>query len=416
MNILIANWTWYPSGGDWTYIENVSRLYQENGHKVIPFSMADERNIPTEYSEFFIANINYKELNEEKKLTKGIEVLTKSIYSLEAKKNLERLLDTIKIDLAHLNLIHHYITPSILKVLKKRNIPIIWTLHDYTAICPQSTFISNDKICEKCIGGRFYHCTLNKCKKQSYLASSVAALENYVYRFSHYYSYVDYFVCPSVFSYEKYKKHGFFPEKLRQIYHGYQFENVFIDDKFSKQPLPKKEDKNYIVFVGRLEKIKGVSTLLKAMKNNPDIHLKVIGDGESEKDLIAYKTENKLNNVEFMGKRTKEEVWQLIYYSKFLICPSEWYEVLGFTIVEAMLMGKPVIGANIGAIPETVIHNYSGILFEAGNAEELSKRIRMLYNDENEISRLGSNAKAHAEALFSPQKHFDGLKALITNL
>ncbi len=217
MNILIANWTWYPSGGDWTYIENVSKIYQENGHKVIPFSMADERNIPSEYSSFFIKNIDYKKLNQQKKITKGVEVLTKSIYSLEAKKNLERLLDTVKIDFAHLNLIHHYVTPSILKVLKKRNIPIIWTLHDYTAICPQSTFISNDEICEKCIGGRFYHCTLNKCKKQSYLASSVAALENYVYRFSDYYTYVDHFVCPSVFSYEKYKKHEFFPGKLRDL-------------------------------------------------------------------------------------------------------------------------------------------------------------------------------------------------------
>lgn len=414
MNILIVNWTWYPSGGDWTYIENVSTLYQENGHKVIPFSMADERNIPSEYSRFFIGNINYKKLNEQKKITKGVEVLTKSIYSIEAKKNLERLLDTVKIDLAHLNLIHHYITPSILKVLKKRNIPIIWTLHDYTTICPQSTFISNDKICEKCIGGRFINCTLNKCKKQSYLASSVASLENYVYRFSNYYTYVDYFVCPSVFSYEKHKQHGFHPEKLRQIYHGYQFKIDEIND--SSNLLTKNGDRKYIVFVGRLEKIKGVSTLLKAMKYNTNIHLKVIGDGESEKDLLAYQAQYNLTNIEFMGKKSKEEVWQLIHSSEFLICPSEWYEVLGFTIVEAMLMGKPVIGANLGAIPETVIHNYSGILFEAGNVEELSKRIRILYNDKNEISRLGTNAKAHAENLFCPKKHFQELKKLIPNL
>ena len=416
MNILIANWTWYPSGGDWTYIENVSKLYRENGHKVIPFSMIDKRNIPTEFSEFFIKNIDYKKLNEKKKLTKGIEVLTKSIYSLEAKRNLERLLDTVSIDLAHLNLIHHYITPSILKVFKKRNIPIVWTLHDYTAICPQSTFVSNDKICEKCIGGRFYNCTLNKCKKQSYLASSVAALENYVYKFSDYYSYVDYFICPSVFSYEKYKKHGFFPEKLRQIYHGYQFESAIIEDSLNTKSLATKENRNYIIFVGRLEKIKGVSTLLKAMKSNPDIHLKVIGDGASEQDLLAYQLKNDLTNVEFLGKKSKEEVWQLIYHSEFLVCPSEWYEVLGFTIVEAMLMRKPVIGANIGAIPETVIHNYSGVLFEAGNVEDLSERIRTLYNDKNEIVRLGNNAKAHAEDLFSPQKHFEGLKKLITGL
>lgn len=415
MNILIANWTWYSSGGDWTYIENVSKLYQDNGHQVIPFSMEDERNIPNNYSEYFIKNIDYKKLNEQKKLSQGIEVLTKSIYSREAIKNLERLLDRVDIDLAHLNLIHHYITPSVLKVFKKRNIPVIWTLHDYTAICPQSTFISNDEVCEKCIGGRFYNCVLNKCKKQSYLASSVAAFENYVYKFSDYYSYVDYFICPSVFSYEKYKKHNFFPGKLRQIYHGYEFKDSSIHTNYIQKSIQDNKNK-YIVFVGRLEKIKGISTLLKAMKSNPGIHLKVIGDGNSENDLLAYQKENNLENVEFLGKRSKEEVWQLIYNSEFLICPSEWYEVLGFTIVEAMLMGKPVIGANIGAIPESVIHEYSGILFEAGNVQELSLKIKELYNNEDEILRLGNNAKTHAEQLFNPQKHFKELKRLVPNL
>ncbi len=415
MNILIANWTWYSSGGDWTYIENVSKLYQDNGHQIIPFSMEDERNIPNNYSEYFIKNIDYKKLNEQKKLSQGIEVLTKSIYSREAIKNLERLLDRVDIDLAHLNLIHHYITPSVLKVFKKRNIPVIWTLHDYTAICPQSTFISNDKVCEKCIGGRFYNCVLNKCKKQSYLASSVAAFENYVYKFSDYYSYVDYFICPSVFSYEKYKKHNFFPDKLRQIYHGYEFKDGSIHTNYTQKSIQDNKNK-YIVFVGRLEKIKGIATLLKAMKSNPGIHLKVIGDGNSENDLLAYQKENNLENVEFLGKRTKEEVWQLIYSSEFLICPSEWYEVLGFTIVEAMLMGKPVIGANIGAIPESVIHDYSGILFEAANVQELSLKIKELYNNEAEILRLGNNAKTHAEQLFNPQKHFNELKRLVPNL
>ena len=57
MNILVVNWTWYPSGGDWTYVESVVDLYTKNGHTVIPFSMKDERNFPTYYSKYFIENI-----------------------------------------------------------------------------------------------------------------------------------------------------------------------------------------------------------------------------------------------------------------------------------------------------------------------------------------------------------------------
>lgn len=414
----MANWTWFPSGGDWTYIENVSKLYQENGHQVIPFSMKDKRNIPSDYSDFFIETIDYKKLNEKKRLADGIKVLTKSIYSNEAKKKLNLLLDTIQIDLAHLNLIHHYITPSILRVFKERNIPVIWTLHDYTAICPQSTFISNDEICEKCIGGRFYNCTLNKCKKGSYLASSVASIENYFYNFSDHYSYVNHYICPSVFSFQKYKEHGFFKNKLNQLYHGYELNPSFLElmDSFRKNQTDNDSISKYIIFVGRLEKIKGVSTLLKAMKNHPDILLKIVGDGAAETELQEFKERYNLSNIEFMGKKNKEEVWKLIYDAEFLVCPSEWYEVLGFTIVEAMLMGKPVIGANIGAIPETVIHDETGFLFEAGNADDLHRKIEILFHNKDLILTLGENAKVHAKNLFNPQKHYEGLKRLVPGL
>lgn len=415
MNILLVNWTWYPSGGDWTYIENVSRLYEQNGHQVIPFSMNDHRNQPSEYSDFFIDTIDYKKLNQKKSLSDGVKVLSKSIYSKEAKKKLNRLLDQVPIGVAHLNLIHHYITPSILAVLKERNIPIVWTLHDYTAICPQSTFVSNDQICEKCLGGRFYNCALNRCKKGSFLASSIASFENYFYKFSDHYAYVDHYICPSVFSYEKYKKHQFFVDKLHHLYHGYALDPAVLDLTESVHTAQAPTSR-YIVFVGRLEKIKGVATLLEAMKDHPTIAVKIVGDGAAEQDLKRLKEVHQLTNVEFMGKQNKEEVWKIIQGAEFLVCPSEWYEVLGFTIVEAMLMGKPVIGARIGAIPETVVHQQTGLLFEPGNADDLHEKIDTLFYQQDLILTLGKNAKSHAENLFNPQKHFEGLKKIIPGL
>src|SRR4051812_2878151 len=119
MNILVINWTWYPSGGDWTYVENVVNLYQQKGHTVIPFSMKDDRNFATPYSEYFIEHIDYKKINRHS-ITAGLKVVAKSIYSTEAQQNLERLLNNVQVDFAHINVIHHYITPTILKILKDR--------------------------------------------------------------------------------------------------------------------------------------------------------------------------------------------------------------------------------------------------------------------------------------------------------
>lgn len=410
MNILVVNWTWYPSGGDWTYVESVVDLYTKNGHTVIPFSMKDERNFPTYYSKYFIENIDYKKINK-RSLSAGVKVVAKSIYSVEAQQNLERLLDDVKIDFVHINVIHHYITPTILKIIKKRNIPVIWTLHEYTPICPESTFISHGQICERCFGGAFYNCITHSCKKGSILASTVAALENYVHKYLNYYSYVDFYVCPSVFLYDKFKQFNFFNEKLVQLYHGYNYAEINATLK-----MPPSAAEKYIVFVGRLEKIKGAHTVLKAMQSCPQIELKVIGAGTQEAELQEFAQVNKLTNVSFLGKKTQQETLQLIRDAEFLICASEWYEVLGFTVVEAMALGKPVVGSDIGAIPEMVINNYTGLLFEPGNANQLSQCINLLYNDAEKIKKWGQNAQQHIQQLINTEKHFEGLKKLMPGL
>jgi glycosyltransferase involved in cell wall biosynthesis len=400
MNILVVNWTWYPSGGDWTYVESVVNLYEQQGHHVVPFSMQDDRNYPSEYSDYFIKNIDYKKINK-RSLTAGIKVVANSIYSFEAQQNLERLLTNTKIDFAHINVIHHYITPTILKILKEKNIPIIWTLHEYTPICPESTFISHDEICERCFGGAFYNCVTHSCKKGSYLASTVAALENYVHKYLNYYAYVDHYVCPSVFLYEKFKAFNFFHDKLVQIYHGYDYAEIE-----AAMSAPKLTGEKYIVFAGRLEKIKGAHTVLKAMQACPDIQLKIIGNGTQEEALKEFKDSHQLNNVTFLGKQNKQQTLQLINGAEFLI----------FTVVEAMALGRPVIGSRIGAIPEMVIDDETGLLFEPGNDVQLAGLIKLLYADADKITRMGKNAQLHINQLINTQKHFEGLQKLIPGL
>jgi glycosyltransferase involved in cell wall biosynthesis len=409
MNILVVNWTWYPSGGDFTYVENICRLYEEKGHHVIPFSMKDARNAPTPYDDYFIENIDYKKVK--RSFTAGIKVVMRSIYSFEAQRNLARLLSDVKIDVAHINVIHHYITPTILKILKEKNIPIIWTFHEYTPLCPDSAFISHDRVCEKCFGGAFYNCITHTCKKGSVLASTVAALENYVHGYLNYYAYVDHYVCTSVFMYEKFKSFNFFKDKLVQLYHGYDYTEIEV-----ARLKPKHDDQKYIVFVGRLEKIKGAHTVLKAMKAHPDIQLKIIGTGTQEDELKQFKADNHLDHVTFLGKKGKQETLQIINGAEFLVCASEWYEVLGFTVVEAMALDKPVIGSAIGAIPEMVIEGYTGLLFETGNADELAEKIQILYKDKELMALMGQNARLHINQLINNDTHYKGLQTLIPGL
>jgi glycosyltransferase involved in cell wall biosynthesis len=392
LNILIVNWTWFPSGGDWTYIENLCKFYESLGHTVIPFSMTNEKNFPNPFSEYFISNIDYRKLNKNKTLLSGFKAVKNSIYSTQAKSNLKLLLDKHHIDIVHLNNIHHYLTPaSIIPEIKKKHIPIIWTLHDYVILCPNTTFISHGKVCEKCKGGKFYQCIVNKCKKDSVQASFVAALESYANTYSDPYKYVDYFICPSEFIKNKFEDFGFDSRKLRQVYNLFDIHSVSgeYDDP------PEIVNKPYIVYVGNILKVKGIFTLVRAM-TGLELDLKVIGSGEHFDELRELVEHNQIQNVKLLGKMPKEEVFRIVRHSLFVVVPSEWYENLPYSLVEALLLAKPVLGADIGGIPELVINDITGQLFQPTNIADLRLKIQLMIDNKDKLIQMGNAARKHA--------------------
>jgi glycosyltransferase involved in cell wall biosynthesis len=390
----------------------VCRLYEKHGHSVIPFSMHDDRNFATPFSKYFLRKIDYKEMNQKKTISNGLKVLEKSIYSFEAKSKLEALLDENRIDIAHLHNIHNYHTVSILPVLKKRKIPIVWTLHDYKILCPNINFISHDKVCESCKGGSFYWCTLKKCKKNSLPASIIASVESYLNHATGAYDHVDYFLCPSDFMRKKFIEHGF-PEN-RLIY----LPNCYFQDANAVEERSKDESKNpYLLYVGRLESYKGIASLLKAFARYPkDLTLKIVGDGSQREELIALKEKLHLQNVEFLGRKSKEDVNDYLANCKFAVCPSEWYENLPFAVIEAMLASKPVVGSRIGGIPELIVDGETGFTFEPGNVQELSDTIMKMVNDPSGIIRMGKNAKMRTKQIIDPESHYRKMSEVFTKL
>jgi glycosyltransferase involved in cell wall biosynthesis len=392
LNILIVNWTWFPSGGDWTYIENLCKFYESLGHRVIPFSMTNEKNFPNPFSEYFISKIDYQELNKNKTLISGLKAAKNSIYSTQARSNLKLLLEKYHIDIVHLNNIHHYLTPaSIIPEIKKKNIPIIWTLHDYVILCPNTTFISHEKVCEKCKGGKFYQCILNKCKKESVQASFVAALESYANKFYNPYKNVDYFICPSVFIKKKFEAFGFDSNKLRQVYNLFDIHSV----SGQYEAPPETVNKPYIVYVGNILKVKGIFTLVKAMAGL-ELDLKVIGSGEHFSELKEMVDHGQIQNVKLLGKMAKEEVFRFVQHALFVVVPSEWYENLPYSLVEALLLAKPVLGADIGGIPELVINDVTGQLFQPANTADLRLKIQLMMSDKDKLIQMGKDAREHA--------------------
>ena len=383
MNILIVNWSWYPSGGDWTYISIIKSVYENHGHKVIPFSVKNYKNETSEYEKYFINQIDYKILNKTKSFPNILKVIKKSIYSFEAIKKLNLLLKDNKIDIAQLVSINSYQTPGIIPLLKKFNIPIVWRLVDYKLICPNTTLFSNGNICQLCKDGKFYKCITHRCKKKSFMASIIAAMECYFYKFNKAYNKVDLFSFQSKFTRDKFVEFGLDQNMTSILPNPVEYENF----------TPNFKHKNYILFYGRLEKHKGIFTLLKSMKQLPEIELRVIGDGRELDECKKFVNKNLMKNVGFLGPIWGQKLYEEINNCSFVIVPSEWYEPSPYSILQSFAAGKAVIGSNLGGIPDLIIDKYNGLLFKSGDYGELAQKIKSLSNDENLIIKFGKNAR-----------------------
>ena len=152
MKILNINKFFYLRGGAERYYFALSKLLEDNGHKIIPFSMKEEKNFPSSYSKYFVDNL---ELGNA-----GLNIINKSIRPIwykEAQKKLEALIKLEKPDIAHLHLIYHHLSPSILPILKKYNIPVVMTVHDYKLICPNYKLYTKNAVCKRCKGHKYYN-------------------------------------------------------------------------------------------------------------------------------------------------------------------------------------------------------------------------------------------------------------------
>lgn len=419
MKVLLVNWSWYPTGGDWTYVNNVRILYEQQGHEVIPFSTENEKNVATADPAYFIKSPDYKQLHKKHNVVNAVKAAGHSVVSFNALKKMDEVLANHRIDVAHLHNIHHYITPSIIWKLKKAGVKILWSLHDYKIICPESQFISHGKICEKCITGNFYHCSTNTCKKSSLPASILASTEAYFYHNTGLYKKVDAFLCPSAFLKNKFQQFGFDETRLHVSNLCYDIpviDNFIRENKKPDVTLSKTtSDSDYILYVGRIEEVKGIGTLIRAVAGTP-IRLKIAGSGEAVASFMEITAKGNFNNIEFLGFQDKAAVFDLSMHARFMVCPSEWYENFPYSVIESFLFSKPVVGSRIGGIPELVLDGETGLLFEAGNAEDLREKLLTLWNSPSRCESMGMAAKKHVSALVNFETHWKKIHSIINNI
>jgi len=206
---------------------------------------------------------------------------------------------------------------------------------------------------------------------------------------------------------DKLIERGFPPEKLAVVHHYTEFADI--------TPAYSRND-GYILYFGRLAPVKGVFTLLRAMKRFPKLQLRIAGDGPQRPQLTKYVESEGLHNVQFEGQLPFDILRKLIEKSMFVVVPSEFYETFGFSTIESFAFGKPVIASKLGALSEIVEDNKNGLHFEPQNVDALSEKIELLSNPPKIIERLGRQARVDVETKFSPEQHYRNVLKIYSQL
>lgn len=392
MKILLINKFLYPKGGDAISTLETGRLLEEKGHTVTFWGMDYPENPEYPYKDLFVS---YVDLNNLRGFTQRINAAANLLYSFEAKSKIEQLIKIERPDIVHINNFAHQISPSILDVFVKHNIPTVMTMRDYKIVCPTYSMLVDCKPCERCKDGRYYWCFLKKCTKSSYPKSLLNTLEMYLHhKILHIYYKIDVFISPSMFLKNKVKEMGFDGEVV-------YLPNFVRLEQFTPCYEPRE---NSIVYVGRLSHEKGVEVLMKVVRGL-DVQLKIIGDGPLREAL----EKGKPGNVSFLGYMAQDQLKDVVKKSMALVIPSEWYENNPRVVIEGFALGKPTIGARIGGIPELVKDGKTGYTFESGNAEDLRDKIECLLKDPDSAIEMGKNARRFVEENLNPEKHYQGL-------
>lgn len=356
--ILIVHNFYQIPGGEDTVVKNETEMLQENGNCVYLYT----RN-----------NSEMREFSFWKKLL----IPFTSIFSLKTYRNVKKIIKEKGIEIVHVHNTLTLISPSVYYAAFTSRVPVIQTLHNFRMLCPGGTFTCGETVCEECVQNGLWSAVRKKCYRDSRMQTFVGAAVLKVHRLLGTYRKVNY-ICLTEFN--KNKLFLLNSNKKKII----DEKRVFIKPNFVKgkeEVIPFAERKNYFLFAGRLERIKGITVLLEAWKEIKDSELILCGTGPEEAWVRDYIKSNGISNVKLMGQQEHRKVVDLMKYARALILPSQSYEGLPMTVLESYSVGTPVLGSDLGNTGNIIEEGITGFHFNCRELKSIREAVKKCKKD-----------------------------------
>lgn len=399
MKILNVGQNYRVTGGADRYFMSLADLLAAKGHDVVPFAARHPDNRDSEWSEFYPPGVDTE--------SPGWRDIPRFVYSRSARDGMSRLLSEFTPDLVHLHVYYGQLTASVLEPIERTGAPVVQTLHDCKLGCPVRTFLSQGEVCEACGGTQFWQALPRRCNQGSFLRTSLNVVEAYVSRWAGDIGKIDRFIAPSRFLRRKMLEHELVDPSAITV-----LPNFVDPDQFDPGGGPGE----HFLYFGRMREPKGIRTLVRASAGLPETPLLMVGTGRDREALENWVEDQGLDHVRFVGYREGEELRRLVRGAIAVVLPAEQYENCPMTVMEAMALGRPVIGSDIGGIPELIRHETDGLLFPSGDERRLREHLSRLASDPSEAARMGREGRRKVVDRYGPQLHYQRLMGIYRDL
>ncbi len=374
MRVLILH-SRYLSGaasGENRVVEDESRLLREAGHHVSVWAPAPVVSGAVE------------------RLRTGAS----AVWSRSAAREVGRIVRRDAIEVVHVHNLFPTLSPAVLRSARQAGAAVVVTLHNFRMMCLPANLLRDDRICEVCVGHAPWRGVIHRCYRASALGSTALATSLTLHRAAGTFDAVSRFLAVSDFV------------RRKHVEAGVPAGRIGVKANFTWPVDVRRGPGEYFVYLGRLSGEKGVDTLLRAWeRGRPDVPLVVVGDGPDGSALRASAP----HGVEFRGQVPSEEVAGILARARALLVPSRWYEAAPRSIIEAYAAGVPVLASDIGALPDLVASDVSGLLVPTDDAEGWAGAVERL-TDDAESERLGRQAFELWERRYSPARGIAGLE------
>jgi glycosyltransferase involved in cell wall biosynthesis len=340
-----------PASGENRVVEDEARLLNEAGHHVEMF--APELGQPSGFD----------------LVSAGIGM----IWSRRSAQHVTMLIDRSNPNLVHCHNLFPALSPAVIRATRNA-MPVVMTLHNYRLQCLPATFFRDGTICEDCLGRTPWPGVLHRCYQNSFAASAALASSLVLHERIGTFQRVNLYLAISEFVRRKHIQGGLSPSQ------------IIVKPHFTWPAERRDGPGQYFLFLGRLSSEKGVDVLLRAW-TKIRAKLLVAGDGPEAARLRAMAP----NNVEFRGTVSPDEVLALLRHARALVVPSTWHEGAGRVVLEAYATGVPVLASRVGALPETVQDEVTGLLLPPTDIEAWAQAALRLLED-SESKRMGEAA------------------------